>query len=281
MEFSLQTLDLIAGKVIEALLGYAPTLAGALAVLIFGWMTIGILTRGLRRVFDRTNFDESLESFTVSLAGIGLKVVLLVMVAAMLGVQTTSLVALLGAAGLAVGLALQGSLSNFAGGVLILIFKPFKIGDYIEAQGYGGTVREIQIFNTILTTAQNQTIVLPNGNLSNDAIKNYTAKKHVRVDMTFGIGYQDDIDKARKILEKLIKAEPTILTNHEQQIWVGALGESSVDFLVRVFAKPDDSWTLPFKMNEAVKKAFDKEGISIPFPQRDVHHFYPEGEPKN
>lgn len=271
MNISPETIQIISNQMLTMALGFAPKLASALAVLIIGWIAIRIFLRGLSRVFDRTNFDEALEGFILSLAGMGLKVVLLVTVAAMLGVQTTSLAALLGAAGLAVGLALQGSLSNFAGGVLILVFKPFKIGDYIEAQGHGGTVESIQIFNTILKTGQRKRIILPNGNLSNDSVVNWTAKKKVRVDMTFGIGYNDDIDQARKILAKLVKEESIILEVPATEIYVGSLGDSSVDMLVRSWAKPDDSWTLPFIMNEKVKKAFDKAGVSIPFPQRDIH----------
>lgn len=271
MNLSSETLQIVSNKLLAAVLEFAPKLAAAFAVLIIGWIAIKIFIRGLERVFDRTSFDEALEGFIMSLAGIGLKIILLVMVAAMLGVQTTSLVALLGAAGLAVGLALQGSLSNFAGGVLILVFKPFKIGDYIEAQGHGGTVESIQIFNTILKTAHNKKIILPNGNLSNDSVVNWTAKKKVRTDMDFGIGYGDDIDKARTVLEKIIKADKTILDTPEPQVLVSNLGDSSVDMRIRVWAKPDDSWMLPYNMNERVKKAFDKAGISIPFPQRDIH----------
>ncbi len=271
MNFSPETLQIISNKILTMGLEFTPKLASALAVLIIGWIIIKMLIRGLSRIFDKTNFDEALEGFILSLASVGLKIILIVTVAAMLGVQTTSLAALLGAAGLAVGLALQGSLSNFAGGVLILVFKPFKIGDYIEAQGHGGTVESIQIFNTILKTGQRKRIILPNGKLSNDSVVNWTAKKKVRVDMTFGIGYNDDIDKTRKILQKLVDDETVILDIPATQIFIGNLGDSSVDMLIRAWTKPDDSWTLPFIMNEKVKKAFDKAGISIPFPQRDIH----------
>lgn len=279
MSLSPETLQNLSDQSVNLLMSFAPKLASAIAVLVFGWLVVNLLMRGLHRVFERTNFDEALEGFILSLAGIGLKIILLITVAAMLGVQTTSLVALMGAAGLAVGLALQGSLSNFAGGVLILIFKPFKIGDYIEAQGHGGTVEKIEIFNTILKTAHHKKIILPNGNLSNDSVINWTAKKKVRTDLDFGIGYSDDIDKARKVLDKLIKADETILNNPEPQILVANLGASSVDMRIRVWSTPDDSWMLPYNFNERVKKAFDKEGISIPFPQRDVH-LYEHGKAK-
>jgi len=271
MELSLETLQMLYQKGLELFWDYSPKLISAIIVLIVGWIIIKLLMRGLRRIFDRTKFDPSLEDFLLSLANVGLKILLLVIVASMLGVQTTSLVALLGAAGLAIGLALQGSLSNFAGGVLILAFKPFKIGDYITAQDHSGTVESIQIFNTILKTAHHKRVVLPNGNLSNGSIVNWTAKKKVRVDMTFGIGYDDDIKKARAELEKLIKAESVILAEPAPEIYVGNLGDSSVDMLVRVWATPNDSWTLGYRFNELVKEAFDKAGISIPYPQRDVH----------
>lgn len=273
MNFSLKSFDAVLQKIVEGLLSYAPKLAAALAVLIFGWIIVNLLIRALRRLFLRTNFDEALETFLLSLASMGLKVVLLITVASMLGVQMTSLIALLGAAGLAVGLALQGSLSNFAGGVLILAFKPFKIGDYIEAQGQDGTVKSIQIFNTILKTPDNKTIILPNGNLANDVIINFTDQKQRRVDFVFGIGYNDDIKKAKQTLEKVVAKDDRVLTKKglDPQIVVGNLGESSVDIWCRVWVKTDDYWTFFFEKNEAVKLAFDKAGISIPFPQRDIH----------
>jgi small conductance mechanosensitive channel len=275
MNISPELLQELYEKGLTMLLEYTPKFIAAIVVLIVGWIIIGFIQRGIRRFFDRVHLDEALESFIMSLTGVALKIILLVIVATMFGVQTTSLVALMGAAGLAVGLALQGSLSNFAGGVLILFFKPFKIGDYIEAQGVGGTVKTIQIFNTVLNTPDNKILILPNGNLANDVITNYTDQNHRRLDLVFGIGYNDDIKLARKILEDVVVKDKRVLTqkNYDPQIVVGNLGESSVDIWCRVWVKTDDYWSLKFDKLEAVKEAFDKNGVSIPFPQRDVHHY--------
>lgn len=276
MTISAETVQELYQRGLTMLLEYSPKFIAAILVLIVGWIAIGFINRGVRRFFNRVNLDEALETFIMSLTGITLKIILLVIVATMFGVQTTSLVALLGAAGLAVGLALQGSLSNFAGGVLILVFKPFKIGDYIEAQGEGGTVKTIQIFNTVLNTPDNKVIVLPNGNLANDVIVNYTDQKHRRLDLVFGIGYNDDIKLAKKTLEEVVVSDDRVLkqkADHQPQIVVGNLGESSVDIWCRVWVKTDDYWDLKFEKLEAVKEAFDKKGISIPYPQRDVHHY--------
>ncbi len=191
----------------------------------------------------------------------------------MLGVQTTSLVALLGAAGLAVGLALQGSLSNFAGGALILFFKPFGIGDRIQALGHDGVVEEIQIFNTILRTPDNKKIIVPNGELSNSSMVNVTGNKNVGVELTFGIGYGDDIDKAKSIISSIIESHPKVLKDPAYGIGVSELADSSVNIFTRSFVDAADYWDVYFDLNEQVKKAFDKEGISIPFPQQDVHMY--------
>jgi small conductance mechanosensitive channel len=196
---------------------------------------------------------------------------LFIAVASMVGIQTTSFIAVLGAAGLAVGLALQGSLANFAGGVLILLFKPFKVGDVIEAQGHLGVVKQIQIFNTILTTGDNRIVIIPNGPLSNGSLVNINQEPTRRIDFSFGIGYGDDIDKAKSVLEGLVGAESRILKDPAHLIAVEALADSSVNIKVRVWVNTADYWGVFFGMTETVKKTFDKEGISIPFPQRDVH----------
>ncbi len=248
-----------------------PRVFGAMVVLIIGWIIINQLIRGIHQAFEKLNFDEALEGFIESLISIALKIVLFITVAGMLGIQMTTFVAMFGAAGLAIGLALQGSLANFAGGVLILVFKPFKIGDYIEAQGFNGTVQKIEILYTLLKTPSNEIVVIPNGELSNNPMMNYSKKGTRRVDMIFGIGYGDDIDKAEKILKDLIKKEKTVLDTPEPTFFVHELADSSVNLQVRAFAKTDDSWTLPYTMNRKVKKAFDAAGISIPYPQRDVH----------
>ena len=250
---------------------YSPRIIGAITVLIIGLIIISILNRMVEKAFQKLNFDEALEGFLESLISMGLKIVLFITVAGMLGIQMTTFVAMFGAAGLAVGLALQGSLANFAGGVLILVFKPFKIGHYIDAQGFRGTVKKIEILYTTLETPNHEIVVIPNGELSNNPVINFSHKGTRRVDMTFGIGYNDDIDSAIQILKKLIKKEPTVIAKYEPEFYVEALADSSVNLLVRAYAKTSDSWTLEYKMNEVVKKAFDAEGISIPFPQRDVH----------
>lgn len=256
---------------LESIVTYAPSLISAILTLFIGLMAIKWIRKVVHMAFKKTKLDPAVESFLESLMSIGLKVLLIIMVASMLGVQTTSLVAIMGAAGLAVGLALQGSLANFAGGVLILIFKPFKIGHYIEAQGHAGTVEAIQIFNTVLKTPDNKRIILPNGNLSNNSLTNFNVNKTRRIDFVFGIGYGDDIKKAKKVLEKLVKADKRILKDPEHLIGVGNLGDSSVDLFCRVWVKTSDYWSVFFDMNEAVKLTFDQEKISIPFPQRDVH----------
>jgi small conductance mechanosensitive channel len=251
---------------------YAPNLALALITLIVGFIIINTFVKFLGRTMKKRNVDPSLVPFTVSLANVILKAMLLISVASMVGIQTTSFIAVLGAAGLAVGLALQGSLANFAGGVLILMFKPFKVGDVIEAQGFTGIVKGIQIFNTVMNTFDNKKIIIPNGAISSGAITNFTAEDIRRVDMEFGIGYGDDIKKAKKVLADLIAAESRVLHEPaEPFIALKELGESSVNFVVRVWSKAEDYWGIYFDMQENVKLTFDKEGISIPFPQRDVH----------
>lgn len=261
-------------------LDYAPKLALALLTLVVGWLVVGRINRLIQGLFRRSKLDRSVEGFLESLISISLKVILIIIVASMLGVQTTSLVALLGAAGLAVGLALQGSLSNFAGGVLILTFKPFKVGDYIEAQNQGGTVEQIQIFNTTLQTIDNKKIVIPNGNLSNDAIVNYTANRTRRIDLILGISYDDDLKHAKKVVADIVAAEERILDAPEPLIVIGNLGESSVDIFCRVWVKTDDYWPVKFDLLESVKVKFDEAGISIPYPQQDVHHYQHNNETK-
>jgi len=253
---------------------YGMQLIYAIATLIIGFIIINAFVKFLRKSLKKREVDPSLIPFTVSLASVALKSMLLISVASMVGIQTTSFVAILGAAGLAIGLALQGSLANFAGGVLILLFKPFKVGDVIEAQGFIGIVKGIQIFNTIMSTFDNKKIIIPNGAISSGPITNYSAEEYRRVDMEFGIGYGDDIKKAKEVLQRLIDADDRILQEPDKPfIALKELGESSVNFVVRVWAKAGDYWGIYFDMQENVKLTFDKEGISIPFPQRDVHLF--------
>jgi small conductance mechanosensitive channel len=250
---------------------YGPNLLLALLTLLIGLWVIRLLGKGFGKAMDKADLEISLKKFLLSLVSILLKVLLVISVVSMLGVQMTSFIALLGAAGLAVGLALQGSLGNFAGGVLILLFKPFKVGDFIEAQGYLGSVNAIQVFNTILKTPDNKTIIIPNGDLSNGSITNFTTEEKRRVDLTFGIGYGDDLKKAKDILIDLVKKDSRILNEPEPVVVVSELGDSSVNFTIRVWAKSSDYWGIFFDMQENVKLTFDAQGISIPFPQRDVH----------
>jgi small conductance mechanosensitive channel len=262
---------------LEPLLSYGSKLALALLVLAFGWWLIGRLMNLMNAGMKRANVEVTLRRFLKSFVGIGMKVVLLIIFASMVGVETASLIALLGAAGLAVGLALQGSLANFAGGVLILFFRPFKAGDIVEAQGYTGHIEEIQIFNTIMRTLDNQRVIIPNGLLSNGCVKNLFAEPTRRVDLTFGISYGDDLAKTRQVLQQVLDADDRILKDPPPDIFVSEHGASSVNFLVRPWVNSDDYWPVYFGTVEAVKLAFDREGITIPFPQRDVH-FYPAGE---
>jgi small conductance mechanosensitive channel len=215
--------------------------------------------------------EPSLRGFLNSMIGILLKVMLLVSVAGMMGVEMTSFIAILGAAGLAVGLALSGTLQNFAGGVMILLFKPFKVGDFIQAQGHMGSVNEIQIFNTILKTPDNKTIIIPNGGLSTSSMVNFSTEPRRRVDFTFGIAYGDDVDKAKEVLAKLINEDSRILQDPAPFIAVSELADSSVNLVVRVWAEAANYWGIFFELTEKVYKTFDKEGLNIPFPQMDVH----------
>ena len=251
-------------------LTYGPKLVLAILTLIIGMWIIKRVVKGANTHFT-AKADPTLGQFVSNLASVLLKMVLLIAVASMIGIETTSFIAVLGAAGLAVGLALQGSLSNFAGGVLILMFKPFKVGDLLDAQGYIGTVKEIQIFNTILKTGDNRIVIIPNGSLSNGSMVNVNQEDTRRVDLTIGIGYGDDIDKARAIIEDLVSKESRALKDPAHLIVVSELADSSVNFTVRIWVNTADYWGVYFCMHEAVKKAFDTEGVSIPFPQQDVH----------
>ena len=259
------------GKIIELLLGYGPKLLLALVVLIVGLWVVNRVVALINAAMTKKEVELTLKRFLLSLTGIMLKALLLISVASMIGIETTSFIAVLGAAGLAIGLALQGSLSNFAGGVLLLFFKPDKVGHFIEAQGHAGTVHSIQIFTTMLKTADNKTIIIPNGPIANGSIINYSSEATRRVDMVFGIGYDDDIDKAKEILKRVIEADSRILKEPAAAVLLAELADSSVNFNVRVWVNAADYWGVYFAMQEAVKKAFDSEGVSIPYPQRDVH----------
>ncbi|MHB2154554.1 mechanosensitive ion channel family protein [Calditrichota bacterium GD2] len=254
-----------------------PQLLLAIVVLILGLWAIKFLGRGINRALEKSKVDVSLQKFLVSLISIGFKILLLISIASMLGIATTSFVTIIGAMGLAVGLALQGSLANFAGGVLILLLKPFKVGDVIDAQGFIGKVDQIQIFNTILKTFDNKTIFIPNAALSNGNITNYSIEPTRRVDMTFGIGYNDDLKKAKQILTEMVEKDERILKEPAPTVALAELGDSSVNFAVRVWVKQEDFWNVYYDFQENVKLTFDAQGISIPYPQRDVHLYQVDG----
>ena len=269
----MENIQLYYKKAVELAVNYIPDLIGAILILLIGLWVIKIIVKGAGKAMEKANTDVSLRKFLLSLVSISLKALLIISVASMVGIATTSFVAVIGAAGLAVGLALQGSLANFAGGVLILIFKPFKAGDVIEAQGFTAKVEEIQIFNTILKTPDNKTIIIPNGNLSNNNIVNYSTEPRRRVDMTFGIGYDDDIAKAKNVLAQLLKDDARVLADPEPMIAVSELADSSVNLIVRAWVQAADYWGLYFDMQENVKIAFEKNQLSIPYPQQDLHIF--------
>lgn len=259
-------------QIYDIVMEYGPKLIGAIITLVVGMWIISILKNTIRKRMEKKEVDPSLRGFINSMLGIGLKLMLWIAVIGMVGVQMTSFIAILGAAGLAVGMALSGTLQNFAGGVMILIFKPFKVGNYITAQGHSGIVNEIQIFNTILKTPDNKTIIIPNGGLSTGSMINFSAEPLRRVDFTFGIAYGDDVDKAKAVLMKLIEADERILKEPaEPFIAVSELADSSVNLVVRVWADASNYWGIYFGLTEQVYKTFDKEGLNIPFPQMDVH----------
>ena len=250
---------------------FGVNILAALAIFIIGRWVVKYLKKLTLRVMEKRNVDPTLTKFVANLAYVALLAFVVIAALGMLGIQTTSFIAVLGAAGLAVGLALQGSLSNFAAGVLMIIFRPFKVGDFVEGAGVAGIVEEIQIFTTRLATPDNKTIIIPNAKLTADNIINYSAKGTRRADMVFGIGYDDDIDKARGIITDVLSSDERVLKDPPLQVAVSELGDSSVNFVARAWVNAGDYWGVVFDVTEAVKKRFDAEGVNIPFPQRDVH----------
>lgn len=254
-----------------SIVNHSQSVLFAFIVLFIGLKVSKWIVNLLGKSLDKKDVDASVKPFLTSVFGWLLKVAVFIAAANTAGIKTTSFIALLGSAGLAVGLALQGSLSNFAGGVLILLLKPFKIGDFIKAQGFIGSVDKITTFSTFLRTPDNQIICIPNGGLANSAIVNVNQESTRRVDFVFGIGYNDDIDKAKNILENLIKADSRILKDPAHVILVGELADSSVNLIVRTWVNTSDYWGVFHDLTENVKKTFDKENISFPYPQTDVH----------
>jgi small conductance mechanosensitive channel len=276
MEMNVSTLERYATMMGDLAVQFGTKLIVAIIVLIIGLWIIKRILKLFDLAMDKKKVEITLHQFMLSIVSILLKAILVIIFASMVGVETTSLIAVLGAAGLAVGLALQGSLSNFAGGILILFFKPFKAGDVIDAQGYVGVVQEIQIFNTILLTLDNQRVIIPNGLLSNGCVKNLFVEPTRRVDLTFGISYGDDIKKAKEVLQSVVDADERILKTPGVDIFVSAHADSSINILVRPWTNSENYWPVYFGVMEEVKLAFDRENITIPFPQRDVHMIQPK-----
>lgn len=243
----------------------------ALAIFYVGRIVINIVVRGLRKVMQRQEVEKTLESFVCNLVRMALLVVVVIAAIGALGVETTSFIAIFGAAGLAVGLALQGSLSNFAAGVLIVLFRPYRVGDFIEAAGISGTVEQVQILTTILKTPDNKQIIVPNSQIMDSIITNYSAKETRRVELVIGVSYDDDLDKVRETIQELVDADERILKEPPCLIAVSALADSSVNFTVRPWVATENVWPVTFDLTEAIKKRFDEVGISFPFPQQDVH----------
>lgn len=258
-------------QAISMIMEYAPKVLLALVVLLIGLWVINRLVNVLGKTMEKRKVDESLQPFLKSLIGIGLKAMLVISVAGIVGIETTSFVAVIGAAGLAVGLALQGTLANFAGGVLILMFKPYKVGDLIEAQGHVGWVEEIQIFVTILRTPDTRTVIVPNGAMSNGDITNNSKLGKMRVNLVIGISYDANIKQAREVLLKVMNDHPLVMKDPAPSVGVLELGDSSVNLAVHPHCKAEDYWTVYFDVYENGKEALDAANITIPFPQLDVH----------
>jgi len=270
MDLSVDYLVDLSESWLPVVLQYGAQVTLAILTLLFGWWLINTLTGKVASLLQRRHVDPTLHGFIGSLASIVLKVLLLVSVASMIGVETTSFIAVIGAAGLAIGLALQGSLANFAGGVLILLFRPFRVGEWIEAQGIAGTVNSIQIFHTVLKTGDNKTVVVPNGALSNGHITNFSREPRRRADINIGIDYSSDIKLARQILLEIAE-DPRVLREPEPVVFVTGLGDSSVNLSLRVWVATADFWPVTFSFTEQAKERLTAAGVGIPFPQRVVH----------
>jgi len=255
----------------STVVGFGKNLIIALLIFYVGRIAIGLAVRGLRKMLQKNDVDKTLETFVCNLVRMALLIVVIIAAIGALGIQTTSFIAIFGAAGLAVGLALQGSLSNFAAGVLIVLFRPYKVGDFIEGAGISGVVEQVQILTTVLKTGDNKQVIVPNSQIMDSVITNYSANDTRRVDMVVGVSYDDDLDKVRSTIQELVAADERILDEPECTIAVSALADSSVNFVVRPWVKTADYWGVMFDLTEAIKKRFDKEGISFPFPQQDVH----------
>jgi len=273
MELKNIDLQSMMDKAVEMLLMYAPKLVLAIVTLIIGMWLVGLVSKGVGFVLEKRNIDLSLRRWLVSILSVALKACVFISVISMIGVQTTSFIAMLGAAGLAVGLALQGSLANFAGGVLILFFKPYKVGDYVKTNGEEGFVESIDVFYTYLRTVDSRHVILPNGPLANGNLVNYTMDETRRVDLSVGISYNDRFEDAEAVLLAMAAADPRVLKEPAPFVGVTGYGDSSIDLTIRVWCKNADYWPVFFGLNKQIKPVLDKANVSIPFPQRDVHLF--------
>lgn len=276
-------MDINIDKIIETLTLWVTTysikiLAAILIFLIGKWLSRKI-AKLLSKLLERNNVDVTLISFMESIVYYALLIMVLIAAAGQLGINTTSFLTVVGAAGLAIGLALKDSLSNFASGVMLIMFKPYRVGDFVSVGGVSGTVKSIDIFNTIIHSGDNQKFIVPNAKITTDVITNVTANDTRRIDLVIGIGYDDDIDKAKKTLKDIIKSEKRVLEAPATTIAVSELADSSVNFVVRPWVKTSDYWNVYFDLTEKIKVTFDKEGISIPYPQQDVHHFSEQNAP--
>ena len=263
----------ILDKLVEWGAMYGTKVLGAIAIIVLGRIAVGLFGKVVKRLLEKAKTDETLTRFLVSLTRIALLAFVVIAALNTLGIQTASFIAIIGAAGLAIGFALQGSLSNFASGVMLIIFQPLKRGDLVEAGGTLGVVKEIHIFNTILRTLDNKRVIIPNSKVTGDTIVNYSAEGTLRVDMVFGISYGDHIPKAKQILENILAEDSRVLKDPASTVAVSELGDSSVNFVVRPYVKVEDYWAVYFDVTEKVKMTFDEQNVNIPFPQSDVHMF--------
>jgi len=255
----------------ESAMSFLPKLAGAVLTLVLGYVIARILTRAVQGGMQRAKVDPTLTRFASNLGYMAAMTLVVISALGQLGINTASFAAIVAAAGVAIGFALQGSLSNFAAGVMLILFRPFNVGDFVEAGGIAGTVEEVQVFSTRFTTPDNKRIIVPNSAITGGSITNFSANPTRRIDLVFGIGYGDDLAKAKSILERVLGEEPRILPEPAPFIGVCELGDSSVNIAVRPWVKGSDYWATRCELLDKVKREFDSNGISIPFPQRDVH----------
>ncbi len=258
-------------KITELGIPFLLNLFAAVVIYIVGKWLAKVISTAIEKLMLKGKADHALAGFTKNIINAAILVFAIIAAVGRLGVQTTSLIAVIGAAGLAIGLSLQGTLSNFAAGVMLIMFKPFKVGDFIEGGGVLGTVKEIQIFNTILSSPDNRKIILPNSKVSGDTITNFTAIDSRRIDMVFGVSYADDMRKAREVLMDVVTSDPRVLKDPVPVVAVSELGDSSVNLVCRPWVKPSDYWAARFDITEKGKEALEANGLSIPFPQRDIH----------